>query len=1532
MGFVMSKNFFLVWFVVLLVLAANVSALYLSAQSIYFQGSDNEGFLPESARITVKELEEEGFTCRLGGQTPEESQNILDLLNDGFVGENISSGEKPPEKREFLDNNNIFVPVDDKTAVKTEVASAKIQPRELQHLVGDSFLGPFAFGLVLDDTVRIGKCEGLEDKNLPCPVTEKSLQLRNDGEGIVSDFRSAKKALVDAVPWLKDKSMKELSDKEFEVLRKDLGLKDANKTEFEDTIALMDENNDKIIQFKRKVSSIIPNSILSTSFDALSRTDCSSSECSISLYSLFDKYYNSLFTAEMVVSTGFPTLFYRAQKLFKFLSIKKIAPWSLTESKFVNSLRARYANPNSWLGQRRVNAVKQAGYKFPGIAELKSELFENKGWTSGYGLVKGGAFRRFWTDKAVAKGGLLDQAAKDPKLQEELFSFVKNIRGFTKAQRALYFSSSADYDKVLTKYGYGSAQEVAARIDHARDVAGLMKNWDDAFDLDMLELFSRDYSPGLYPYFVQTPDGTFQWLAGDSIYIRSIIKKFQRDGHWGGSWGSVADQAIKTKGRNVVFYQPKATEKIADIGPGDLDTLMSKYKEKFIELDTGTILPINEMTIPFIKENITGPAAVYDTVWAPTFELTPEDFATRLLNQRNILTNFIMSNKNADIMYNSLVDRGFARRNYFNLLDRAMTRQQELLKDYFSLRGGLKWTAYTYAFWWGKRAEIPGVGFLEGDLSKKLSAYQLPEEWIQIMWPLGNTDLYNDAFIEFFANTGSDDGDILRRFLNALPWDSLVYRNITKAFGVAEKQYEAMTGRGKRTTVKNLGFYSSSGEDCTNCSVSFTEGNRLNSFGLTFYSDNETKNFVVEDSKPEKDGSLLIAFSRHTDIAGREKSKTGNTAVNLQEAIEKKDTCQNKVVEAVAGIPFLKESLKESPAAIGGLLAFGETLGYFVFGWSGLFGSIAQQVWLVPKFQDCVDVSGGYFTHIFAPPKPKKSRLSSLFGTINLGEDTTQQAAKSVSSTFSGIQKNFEAVLSGDSNTPIGQGLETVKKQTEDFFESVDKQPIVEAVIRTKGFSSGSFESTRLFTFWFKGETSPKKYKETGRKQLNAKDQNFSLELNFEKGVLNKVDGKGDKKTILDNNDVVRLSSTNTDIPAEELPKRITYLGLPNKKLLLFEAGLDSKLVVKNKKVMDCLRQAVLDQTGVPLTATDRVTQAFGLLKEISTDSHPTIKIFGKTNRIVAEGSPRRFVEGPTSKILVYANRETELSNHKKKPVGLLNSIILENGAMVFKPKTRELVVWLKKNSRAILEQTDVTGINLTKTNSKNPKTNCSEPAVSLNVIPRQGSDFINLKAENFNNSLATMGPFQVFETPTKRFSFYSKQENGSCQDYFKVYNKQTGESYEAPIDSMTVTPDGIKVIDGNGREHNLVFSAQDGIPRISYNNQPQETLTSVQGRNGAFWFDPATGRWYTENASLLPLIEAFRKGSLTQTGIGDVVISGPGGNVFNIGTGQQGAGALNLPSLPENQLELFFYLTLLFFAIALLKQKILGKQKHKQN
>ncbi len=1488
-----------------LIVAMLLNASYAYA---YYPYSNSFYQLQEEKKANLRNT----FTCDVGQLSTEDSFRILELLKKGFLGTQFDSNGKAAEG-DRLENPIVIIPLDKKSgkAQKVKLADRKFDIKNAIHLSDNWINGPYAFGMVLTDTLRIGRCLNLKDKNIPCPLSEKQLSLRNSGTGIKSDFKPMWEFLKNLIPSLKDKDVEDLTDEDYRRIREQLGLPKSAEEDIKVRLAFSDLNDANIETYVRIPGKIIPNSILTYTFYAYGQTTCNSTDCVISIYSLFDKYYNQWFSLDMTFSTAMPVLLGKARQVFQHLGLSQVFPWRFSESTITAKMRMKlYGNPKSLFGRWLRARLEYRATRYPEVGKLRALLSEPRGWNSGYDLLNPG-LRDTLVKEWLAPDGWL-RKIDDPIVKRELYKYVRDLDVYVKTQADIIKSAEQRYRAIRELYGFGSPQELAARIETGKVVSNVMMDYSDSQVIPNLPgWFSRNAPTGLWTFNVKQK-GTVSptWLAGDSTHIYNILDKFRKDGHFGGPW------IYETAGNNLKLWRLSPEGRfIREISVEDLEKNWYRYKEYFVKLESGNVLPVADWSLPQIKKHATGPIPLYAEAKTLAAELTPEDFASKLLEERNLLNLKTFAPLNTDYMKHTLAKQGFVKRRYWNLLDRAISYQDEFFHNYMRPKGGIKWTAYFNLYWLGKR----------GLNQKWASAYMLPDTWREVRWPLGSSELYNDAFIDFFSHAGSDQGDMFNRMLQVMPWEFLV-KNVFANFKPLREIYEKLKNNQIRNEVENLAFYATTPENCDTCGISIRAGRDYSYFFSTFYSGRKLDAYILEDpvsEKAKKKGTTIITYTHHTDIEGKEQGVPGTTRISLEEAIRKKKTCRD-IVEKVTLGTYPKWW---NPSAIGGALAFGENLGYVLFGFAGVFGSLFQQLVIAPKLQDCVDVDGGYYTHIFVPTREE----------IKEGKTANQLSAEAALNSIESFTKAFTSMLRSDSNSYTSQAAEEFNSMVEQFVRGAREDDIVQANVHMEGSTAGTLEGEAMFSFWFKGETTPMKYKTSGHKIIRSADKNTALLIDFKTGSIFLIDQNGNVlEKITDNNISSRLISTNTNIPAEEIPKRYTLIGLPDSNEPLFEMNLDSELFVLVPEVARCILDGIEYQIGVPYenASVNRLNLApvFGKVLSINTDMY-TIKAFKELKRIVAEGVPRRMIEGEEAKVIVYANRKTTLSDHTEKEAGLLESIIFENGAIIYKPDTHELIVWLKRSADVDLPQEFVGGIKLKPEEIINPETMCPEPAVSFEVLPSMQGGYEAYKVEKFNRALQKVGPFTVLETPTKRFIFFSRYEPDGkcvgiecCKDYIRIIDKETGEIYEAPIESSEVTPDGIHIKDAKGKEHNIGITAEDGRPMVVYNNYPPEPLVSAQGPNGSFWYDPEKGMWHAENAQLLPLLEAFRKGVLTQPGPAGQIITKPGDNIMNIQTGV-GAGPFNLPSLPTEPYLLVLYIAGLVSCFLIIQLKI-GKRK----
>ena len=87
------------------------------------------------------------FMCASSELKPNETQNILDLLKDGYTGKEIAGQTEKNENRDSLANKEIILvdPEDEKSSVKTEIQNQKFKPKEISQFLNMYINGPFAF-------------------------------------------------------------------------------------------------------------------------------------------------------------------------------------------------------------------------------------------------------------------------------------------------------------------------------------------------------------------------------------------------------------------------------------------------------------------------------------------------------------------------------------------------------------------------------------------------------------------------------------------------------------------------------------------------------------------------------------------------------------------------------------------------------------------------------------------------------------------------------------------------------------------------------------------------------------------------------------------------------------------------------------------------------------------------------------------------------------------------------------------------------------------------------------------------------------------------------------------------------------------------------------------------------------------------------------------------------------------------------------------------------------------------------------------
>ena len=981
--------------------------------------------------------------------------------------------------------------------------------------------------------------------------------------------------------------------------------------------------------------------------------------------------------------------------------------------------------------------------------------------------------------------------------------------------------------------------------------------------------------------------------------MQRILKKFQKDGTFKDFEKKLPEYGTvyETRGDDLILYHvtKENTTSATGLSWSNIKAAANNRANTFIEDIYGNMVPYNNQSYQFIQNRMTANAQVYTGNWTEWGSLSPIDVVARIDNARTGATaNLKMGVNNIEQMINSVQERNWVSRRYWSALDKLMAQEDELVRDYFTIKGGVKWTTIPFGYWWAKK----GFG-IEG-----ISQYMLPDTWHKLTFAIGTQNIYDFAYVDFFANEGSDQGDMFSQVINSLPW-KFILDELSDKYNPVKDLYYSLTKNQLRNETENLAFYLTGPQECVGCSM-VLRSDDLTRFRPFFFMDNQKiVSYILEDTvsdKAKEKGQTLIMFGHHTNLEGQSGNEKGEP-IDLVRAVNGDSgtkTCQ----QAIESLQFGGVNIgKALPAAItkkgriGAVLGGMESITYGMFFWAGIFSTAAVQIVIAPQLQDCIDVDEGYYAHYFVPVKKETDKKA----------DATVKSTDKVSSMVNRFKENYIDTFKGDKNSMTKEAAEKIGGEIDRFVKDSKSNDIVQATLRLEGMNSGQLDSAALFYFWCgKGcEINPASYKQGGTEQMRGTND-VNVGIDFAKGEIT-----ANGTPVVESPDNVRMASTNLNIPAIEIPRTLSQACIENSTEKAIQISADGIVQVLNRDLLSCLQSGVMMQTGLPLQS-DRLNDAFGKLDNIVTTTHPNVRAMG--DGIIAEGIPRRIADGRGATIIILANKEVKLSgsNDDSNSLGRLESLQFANGSIVVKPDGCFLA-WLRHHEDGILNKDLVKGLKSSVNRELNEQTNCSEPAVNFEIKPDLASSYKTDKADKFNTALQHQGPFNVFETPTQRFVITSEPNaQGICEDHLRVVDKDSGKVTDY-VGSITQTPDGFKIRANDGKEHEVKFSTKDGAPFVQLDSNKPELLTAAQGKNGSFYYDPDKGLWYAENAQLLPLIDAFREGIAAKVQPNGETTATASGNVLNLDLGgKSDSGLLNLPSLPESKLLLAIFVSML--------------------
>ncbi|HNV01278.1 MAG TPA: hypothetical protein PKK60_02505 [archaeon] len=1459
--------------------------------------------------------------CTISKLSAKEASDILDITHSGFDGNSMSDGKASDSNGKTpVDLNGLGLIANDndgKSAIKVVPPTTGTQASRYSVFDGVDITGPWGIGLVLDDTLRVGRCEDLDQES--CRIMGDGTSYRTSGVGIKAGFSNAYGALSD----LTKRKVAGVSEEDYEKIQN----------------SIFDNDENSLVSYSVEESEKIKNSFKTKNYTAKKSSNCNNTECVISTYSSFDKYFNSWFSVEMIVSSFGPTLVGKAGKL---MGIGKAANegtfWSKT-SKFMDNVTDKVRRtPLEAVGLERLNQYKKILNEHPNLRQFfDQETINKKMFSAGQG--------GYITDMLKKDSALMKLSSEE---KAAFFKATDHLRSWIKQRNATVKSLKSTYQKVLADPLATQAEKELAQLDYARSFSNTIMEFDDVINLDFPEWIKESGTLGDFMSLnikknaigTTGADAGIVNLASEGSFNlkNGVMSPFAKKGNWSEYAGKITADSYNVDAAGNLMLFELTDGKLLQQGVR-MEDLAKRASQKIGEGTIKIRIPgdpksyeLTDTTVKMLEKYYPNLAAVdlYTSEWVPKMitengvtrqaVLTPQEFAARI-SQDRIAGRVNMAEITLDDWVTTLRNQNeFTDRRAWSLYDTQLAKESDFLLDYYKKPfevGIWKGTVMPIAYWNAKR----GFGF------EQISGYMLPDKWTNLEVYQGSDRIYSDSYIDFYANEGSDQGDLFMKAISQgiFVWKFMAdqftkevipvfYDPITRAAGSAEGiptgglSSKSIT----RDVVGDVAFYSHN-ENCSGCSGKFAvESDYLSIEGMDLPVAIQAYLVEAVDSETAQEkGTTLIAFSHHSDIKGKTADIEGDK-VGLVQARVDGETCEQKLKDIGLGWT--------NPKAAGLILAGGESLAYAFGGLGGGITATAfQQVIMTRKLQDCIDDLDGYYIHFFSPPSYNKTQ--------------SKQAVSNeiIANTISDLSDKFSTSIS-DTNNPVNNSLQQIGEDFKEFAAQAKNDNILQASIQLFPPSSGGVTGKEVFYVWYKETASPAKYKTDG--QFVVKDGNQELVLDFETG-----ETKFNGKTILgsDKADHTRMATTPSDnrIPGIVIPMTLNKVSAPQTTNPVFELYTNGEIKILNEEVLDCIQKAVKDQTGIEYTGNE-LTSVFGKLNGLSTKLYG--KIFVRDGKIMFEGEGPRIEGTGSAKVIVdgYWNTRAIIDSNKQADSGKFEGMTFEHGSIVLKEETNELVIWLRQHKESVLSSKEVAGLKATLDEVIDPNTDCPVPAINLEAIGHSGDELGQQRVKNFNTSIDHLGPFTQFTTDNKIYEFYAKRDgnSGECKDYFRIRDKDSGEIiYDGEIKGgIKQAEDGTLSFETtDGKKHELKFDAENGVPTLTYNGGTPETLRSAQGPNGSFWYDPNTGLWYPENGLQIPLNQAFKDNGTLFASDGKGGVVGTAQNPINLNVGSQGTGGISLPSIPETITGYVLFILSFLMVSYLMTQKSFQKQDQRQ-
>lgn len=499
------------------------------------------------------------FVCRFSELTPEENANILDFVKKGEkLDQFVGTPQDPNDLNESLPQDVALVPdAKGEIAFKQPFPSQLFKPDQVGFLLNRSGTGAFATGLVMQDSFRVGRCVGLQQETTPQPIASEAATIsptessqksfdalldkkqRNlQGETCWLEtpglnYPNYDQPVANGVPILGRPGLAKVTNslkvKDILTWRTDpvyeqslgpdaLSLVEAAAvtTANANSLSEADPESDTGVTTEtvQRNPGLIPNRWQTDDFTAKLQTPCANSSCSITVYSLFAKYFNSAASVSMVVSNFGPTLFSEAGRLFGRASKLSVYPWEGTFGTLKKRVSEAFLGKNIAKNAARQRRTIDLYKKYP---ELKSNFVNSltKGDEPAIFAAGGGEGKIF---DAFKPEGFVAKYLDTPQKQRDFTQFIYDFRAIIDTTDLQLKAINAEF-----------AEGAISKLTYQKKIFNALSDLDepDPPGIDFMSYFLKDREFGLSDawYFNQAT-GSYQPISSKNfgLSLKSAFK------------------------------------------------------------------------------------------------------------------------------------------------------------------------------------------------------------------------------------------------------------------------------------------------------------------------------------------------------------------------------------------------------------------------------------------------------------------------------------------------------------------------------------------------------------------------------------------------------------------------------------------------------------------------------------------------------------------------------------------------------------------------------------------------------------------------------------------------------------------------------------------------------------------------------------------------------------------------------------------------------------------------------------------------